>query len=95
LGDKSTVEQEFVYNQSIASPYMDVKDSTLDMLMDIPSHRTVGIIFRGLNDKNNDFREMINTKIHFFFSKEFDNYNDAIAWWEKNKNKYDDELFEK
>jgi HEAT repeat protein len=95
LGDKSVGEQEDVYAQSINSPYADVKNSTIDMLTDIPSHKTIEILFRGLNDDNNDFRDMVNSKIHFFVSEEFDNYNDAIAWWEKNKDNFDEELFEK
>lgn len=95
LGMKNAKEQEYVFSQSIASPYNDVKENTLDLLMDIPSHSTIKILFHGLNDQDEDFREMVKDKIHFLITQEFDNYNDAIAWWEKNKNKFDDELFEK
>lgn len=95
LGVRSPKEKEYVFAQSIASPYKDVKNNTVDLLMDIPSHTTIKILFQGLNDNDGDFRELVQDKIQFLVSQDFKNYNDAISWWEKNKNKYDDELFEK
>lgn len=95
IGTQSVDVQEFVYNQSINSPYNDVKEMTVDLIMDIPSHRTVNLLFQGLNDTNEDFREYVNSKLDFIFSREFKNYNEAVAWWNKNKDKYDEELFEK
>jgi len=95
VGEKPISVQQYVYTQSILSQHDDVKEKTVDLIMDIPSPQTVEILFQGLNDSDNDFRELLNSKMDFLFSKEFKNSDDALAWWGKNKHKYDDELFEK
>ena len=95
LESKPAKMQESIYNQSISSPYSDVKELTIELVMDIPSHTSVNILFRALNDSDKDIKELTNSKLDFIFSREFNNYNEALAWWEKNKKNYDKELFEK
>ncbi len=63
--------------------------------MDIPSHTTVDILFRALNDSDKDIKELTNSKLDLIFSREFKNYNEAVAWWGKHNKEYDKELFEK
>lgn len=95
IGAKSTPVQEFVFAQSIRSPYKDVKEMTVDLILDMPSHNSAEILFQGLNDQDGDMREYVNSKVDFLFGKEFKNTDEALIWWEKNKDKYDEELFEK
>ena len=95
IGDQDTATQEQIFSQSILSPHQDVKEMTVDLILDIPSHRTVNLLFQGLNDNDKDFREYVQSKLDFLFGKEFANYNEALAWWNENKDKYDEELFEK
>lgn len=95
ISDQDVKTQEQIFSQSIYSPYLDAKEMTVDLILDIPSHRTVNLLFQGLNDSDPDFREYVTSKLDFLFGKEFKNYNEAVAWWNKNKDKYDEELFEK
>ena len=37
----------------------------------------------------------INETLNFLINHEFETYDEAITWWNKNKNNYDEELFEK
>ena len=40
------------------------------------------------------FREEVNSVLYFLIDQEFETYEDAIAWWDQNQHKYDEDLFE-
>jgi len=93
--DKTNDVQEAVFAQSIHSPYQETKETTADAILDISSHSSINILFEGLKDPDPDFVEYINSKIDYLFAKEFDSYDDAVKWWNENKDNYDEELFDK
>ena len=95
LIDKSNDVQEAVFAESIHSAYQDVKETTADAVLDIPSHTSVNILIEGLKDPDPDFVEYINSKFDYLFAKEFKSYEEGKQWWNENKNKFDDELFDK
>jgi len=94
LDDKETSEQHYVYAQSIKSKRKDVKISTVEAIIDIPSHDSVQILFEGLKDKDKEFREEVNWHLDFLVSKEFSSYKEALDWWKNNSDRFDEELFE-
>jgi len=95
LSEKSQDVQEFIFEETIHSPYKDIKENTADAILDIPSHSSVLILFEGLKDTDDDFVESVNSKLDYLFGKEFKSYEEAIKWWNNNKNNYDNELFDK
>jgi hypothetical protein len=84
-----------LYKAGITSTYEDVKDATVSGLVDMSSPKAVDILLEGLKDSNPDVRENVSSSLSFLIGQEFENYNDAKKWWDKNRNRFDDELVEK
>lgn len=84
-----------VMGEGIASEYDDVKYEVASMLEDRSDHSAVDILIEGLKDNDPDFREEVNASLDFLIDKEFGTYQEAQAWWNANKDNYDEELFPK
>ena len=84
-----------VLKEGIASQYEDVKENAVSSLIDASSPAAMDILITGLKDANPDFHDSVKSAINFLVSQEFDTYDQAIKWWNANRNKYDDELTEK
>lgn len=82
-----------VLEAAIRLPYEDVKTYAVDTLEEFSNHKSVEILMQGLNDPDPAFREQVNQSLSFLIEKEFDSYEQAAAWWNENRNKYDSELF--
>ena len=95
LEDKAPSIQAKVFEISISSSYEDVKENTVEMLMNTPTTDTIEILFNGLDDDDAEFRDFVNTKMDLLFSHEFKNSSEAMKWWRQNKKKFDKDLFEK
>jgi hypothetical protein len=93
--DKEPDIQISVFEQSIHSPYKEIKENTADAILDIPSHKSVITLFEGLKDPNQEFVEYINSKLDYLFGKEFKSYDEAMKWWNENKDNLDEDLFDK
>jgi len=65
------------------------------MLEDRSDHSAVDILIEGLKDNDPDFREEVNASLDFLIDKEFKTYQEAQAWWNANKDNYDEDLFPK
>ena len=76
----------------IHSPYRDVQKKTVSMLSDITSKRTVEILIDGLRINNKELQREIQEELEYCIDKEFKNYQQAAAWWKKNKKNYTDDL---
>lgn len=83
-----------VLEEGIASSYEDVKSEALSLLEDRSDHASVEIIITGLLDEDPKFREKVNLALYFFVDQEFETYETALTWWDQNKHKYDENLFE-
>ncbi len=81
-----------VLEAAISCPFGDVKDESVFMLEYLGGHRAVDILIEALQDKDAEFRENVASAISMLIDKEFESYKEAKAWWEKNKNKYDEDL---
>jgi hypothetical protein len=84
-----------VLENGIISPHNDVKYASTWLLQERSDHRALEILLEGLNDTDPQFREEINETLNFLINHEFETYDEAITWWNKNKENYDEELFEK
>src|SRR4030042_4926857 len=92
---KNDVIQLEVLAKGIISTHDDVKSTSVWLLQERSDHKAMDIIIEGLKDPNPTFREEINETLNFLINREFGSYDEAKIWWEQNKNKYDEDLFEK
>jgi hypothetical protein len=83
-----------VMEKGIRSPYKDVKDTVVSMLESRGGHPAVEILIEGLKDTDVSFFEEINDTLDLLIDKQFKTYEEARSWWNKNKDRYDAELFE-
>ena len=83
-----------VLEEGIASSYEDVKSEALSLLQDRSDHASVEIIIAGLLDEDSKFREKVNLALYLFVDQKFETYETALTWWDQNKHKYDENLFE-
>ena len=84
-----------LYKAGITSSYEDVKEATITGLVDMSTPKAVDILLEGLKDSNPDVRENVSSSLSFLIGQEFEKYNDAKKWWDKNRNRFDEELVEK
>jgi len=95
LDNKSVEEQHLVFAESITSPFKDVRERTVDMISYNPSPRAFEILLEGLKDRDQEIVDEVKWTLDYFVSEEFTSYDQARAWWEKNRHRFDDELYEK
>jgi hypothetical protein len=94
VSDRDQGTKEAILKEMVKSKYDDVRSQVTDLAIDVPSHNTMEILLEALKDKDPDFRDEVNSVISFFVSEEFESYEEAKRWWEANKNRFDEELFE-
>ena len=82
-----------VMTEAINSPYDDVKYSIASTLEDRSDHAAVDVLIEGLKSEDPNFREEINEILDFLIEEEFDNHEEALYWWDRNRDKFDEELF--
>ncbi len=93
--EKNDAVQLEVLAKGISSAHDDVKFTSAWLLQERSDHKGMDIIIEGLKDSDPAFREEINETLNFLINREFSSYDEAKTWWEQNKNKYDEDLFEK
>ena len=81
-----------VLEKGISCPYGDTKEGSVDMLENMGGRRAVDILIEALRDKDAKFREKVASAISTLIDKEFASYEEAKIWWEKNRDKYDEDL---
>ena len=92
LQDKPKFEIETIAETAIASKYPEVKEEILSYLTQDPSMNGVEIIMKGLLDKNQEFKENVQFELEVITDQEFDSYEEAKEWWNKNKALLEDDL---
>lgn len=95
LADRDSGTKEAILGEAINSKFQDVKERVPDLAIDTPSHKTMEMLIGALQDKDEEFKEEIISIINFFVSEDFNTYEEAKNWWAQNKDKFDEELFEK
>ena len=91
-GDKDEQVQFKVLEKGISCSYGDTKEASVDMLEQAGGHRAVDILIEALQDKDAEFREKVASSINTLIDEEFVSYEKAKTWWEKNRDKYDEDL---
>jgi hypothetical protein len=83
-----------VLKAGITSQNEDVKEDAVSSLIDASTPEAVDILIEGLKDSNPEFRDSVKSAIDFLVSpdKEFETYDQAVKWWNANRNKFDNEL---
>ena len=81
-----------VLETAISCPFSDIKEKSVFMLENIRDHRAVDILIEALRDKDAEFREKVGSAISMLLDKEFESYKEAKTWWEKNRDRYDEDL---
>jgi HEAT repeat protein len=81
-----------VLEKGISCPYGDTKEESVDMLENVGGRRAVDILIEAMRDKDAEFREKVASAISTLIDKEFASYEEAKTWWEKNRDKYDEDL---
>ena len=81
-----------VLETGISSPYGDTKEKSVFMLEYMGGRHAVDILIEALRDKDAEFREKVGSAISMLLDKEFESYKEAKTWWEKNRDRYDEDL---
>jgi HEAT repeat protein len=81
-----------VLETAISCPFSDTKEKSVFMLENIRDHRAVDILIEALRDEDAEFREKVSSAISMLLDKEFESYKEAKTWWEKNRDRYDEDL---
>jgi hypothetical protein len=91
-GDKDEKVKFKVLEKGISCSYGDTKEDSVAMLESAGGHRAVDILIEALQDKDAKFCKEVTSAISTLIDMEFTSYEEAKTWWEKNKNKYDEDL---
>ena len=80
--------------KGLASAYADTKSQALSQLELRGDKAVVDVVLSGLQSSNSEFRQEVNSVLQFLLDREFESYQEAVQWWQANKNRYDDDLIE-
>jgi HEAT repeat protein len=82
-----------VLREGITSPHEDVKYTAASILETRADHAAVDVRVEGLRDKSPEFREEISAILGSLLDTNLKTYDEAQAWWAKNRKSYDNDLF--
>lgn len=82
-------------SQAMGSVSDEVKSDVLSLLELRGDKPAVEVILVGLKDPNSEFQEEVKRVLQFLLDQEFTSYNEAMRWWRANRDRYDENLFEK
>ncbi|MBA7702445.1 hypothetical protein ES703_111213 [subsurface metagenome] len=94
-GDQEGEIELAVLSAAMNSLYDDVRYEALSLLEFRGDSDVVPILIEGLKDPDLEYVEETNSVLSFLIDQEFLSYEDATSWWEQNKDRYDEDLFEK
>lgn len=81
-----------VCRTAVTSGYKDVRLGVLSLLQMRGDRPVIDIAIEGLRDKDSGVREEARSVLDFLLDREFRTRDDAKAWWDRNKDTYDDQL---
>ena len=91
LGTRIRLE---MLEDSVKSEYGDVRMNAVEQLEDMASPYAFDVLIKGLRNATPEMKDFVNESIYFLVSESFDSYDAAKTWWETNRNRYDENLFE-
>jgi HEAT repeat protein len=93
--EKGTDAKLKVFGEAITSKYEDVKEAAVPALVDMSSPQAVDALIEGLKDSNAEFRDNVTQALDFLINHECSSYGECKAWWNANRQRFDNELNEK
>lgn len=95
LEAKPAEVRQDIFEAGIASPHDDVWGEVISAIIFHPSHDAVMTLMTGLKSPSEFQRDQVNDALQFLVSERFDSYDEARAWWEAHRHRFDDALQEK
>ncbi len=77
---------------ALASDFPEVREAAFDQLAARPNAALLEVFFAGLDDTDKSFRRKVRDEVRNLVGKEFDNYEQAAAWWKVNQANYNSDL---
>ena len=87
--------RNMVLAKGISSPFKDVRENVVSNITMNASHEGVNILIDGLKVEDKEFITEVQDQLEFLVDQKFNSYDDAKKWWDSNKDRYDEDLFEK
>ena len=84
--------QADIYQKALDSDFHDVRLAALNSTSSSPNVDTLMLAIDALDNDDEDVREAGQSNIVTFVDKEFTSREEALAWWERNASRFDDEL---
>lgn len=81
--------------KGLFSSYPDVRSESLSGLLLRGDKAALETVLSGLQSSDGEFRQQVNETLRFLIDQEFETYEEAVAWWNVNQSRYDDDLVEK
>jgi hypothetical protein len=81
-----------VLETAISCPFSDIKEKSVFMLANNGGRHAVDILIEALRDEDAELREKVGSAIGMLIDEEFESYQEAKSWWEKNRNRYSEDL---
>jgi HEAT repeat protein len=75
-------------------PFPAVRQELVSQLQDIGDPNAMDLLIEAFRDRDATVREEANGAIFFLVSEDFAAYAEARRWWDANRHRYDDQLFE-
>ena len=79
---------------AVTSEYPDLREKTMQLLFENRSHAGLEVLLEGLRSTDPQIREEVSDALSQLISEQFDSYEQARAFWDQNKTKFDDDLIE-
>jgi hypothetical protein len=81
--------------EAIKAPAVDVRQNAVSELEDLSNHDAMDLLIQALKDHDAQVRRAAADAIWFLVSERFADAATAHRWWEANRKRFDEDLFEK
>gem|GEM_PF-3040797 len=81
--------------EALKAPAVDVRQAAVSELEDLSNHDAMDLLLQAMRDSDAQVREDAADAIWFLVSERFTDADTARRWWQANRNRFDEDLFEK
>jgi hypothetical protein len=92
LGGRPPETMAPVLAAALASDFPEVREAAFDQLATRPNAALLEVFLAGLDDPDKAFRRKVRDEVRNLVGKEFDNSQQAAAWWKVNQANYSSDL---
>ncbi len=94
LDCQDDASKSIVLEKAVKSPFKDVRENVVFALTTNSNRKGVDILIEGMMTDDSDFKEEIQDTLEFLLNRKFATSDEARTWWDENKERYDNDLFE-